>query len=576
MNIGKLNAVLGLNTKEFEQGMKGAGQSAGNLGKTLMKIGGAFGIAFGAREVIHLAKEMSNLASETATVKAAFDRLDDPLLLANLEKATLGTVSKLELMKQAVTATNFKISTDVLAKGLAFATMRARETGQEIDYLVRSFVIGMGRKSTMVLDNLGLSLIEIQKEVKKVGDFSKAVGNIIEREMVNAGEVTLSTAEKTAQLGKSWEDLKPVLGGLINNYINPYIEKLLEANDLITFMGDKHGYAAKKIVDAFEDEALAGKSQEDQLKALGTITDEYNKKLDNAIANIAIWEQWGEESSKTFQDQAQTYLEVIRILGLLEESMSKVGGGGEQLGMIESLTIQLEALKSALPKATEASEIKEISTEIYNLEQQIKELTDLTPEIEGMTKIQSKSAQVTVDGLGEVNESLHETSANWAVYVKDFSGINEQITAEMESIRDVWLGVGDAALYSIGELIGSQDDWEHFWSSIVDIAVSAARQIGEIFIAIGALMNLIAPGSGASYMILGGALMGAGALAGGISSGVQHRQSMSPAAGETIITSPVGVASAQQTMNVNVTGEISGRNIAIVNNRGSQTHAAVT
>ena len=61
MNIGRLNAVLGLNTKEFEQGMKGAMQGAGNLGKTLMKIGGAFGIAFGGREAIRAASQMSNL-----------------------------------------------------------------------------------------------------------------------------------------------------------------------------------------------------------------------------------------------------------------------------------------------------------------------------------------------------------------------------------------------------------------------------------------------------------------------------------------------------------------------------------
>ena len=576
MNVGRLNAVLGLNTKEFEQGMKGAMQGAGNLGKTLMKIGGAFGVAFGGREVLRTMSQMSNLASETETVKAAFDRLDDPNLLRNLEQATLGTVSKLELMKQAVTATNFKISTDVLAKGLAFATMRARETGQEVDYLVNSFVVGMGRKSTMVLDNLGLSLIEIQKEVKKVGDFSTAVGNIIEREMVNAGEVTLSTAEKTAQLGKSWEDLKPVLGGLINNYINPYIEKLLEANDLITFMGDKHGYAAKKIVDAFEDEALAGKSQEDQLKALGTITDEYNKKLDTAIKNIAIWEQWGEESSKTFQDQAMTYLEVIRILGILEESMSKVSGGGEQLGKIESLTIQLEALKLALPKATEASEIKEISTEIYNLEQQIKELTDLTPEIEGMTKIQSKSAQVTVDGLGEVSEALHETSEGWAVYVADMTKINAEIELAMNSIRDVFINSATDMMFSIGELMGSQGDWKQFWGSLIDIAVDAARQIGGIFMALGLAMKALSGGTlGSSYIVAGAALMGAGALAGGIASGVRGNRSMSPSAGEAKVFAPVGVASTQQ-MNVKVSGQLAGRDINISNDRGGAFQHAVT
>ena len=122
------------------------------------------------------------------------------------------TVSDLQLMQTAVKAANFKLPLDQLAKYLKFAQQRAIETGDSIDYLVESIVLGISRKSIPILDNLGLSAQMIQDEFKKTGDFAKAVGNIIDESIGQAGETILTTAERQAQLRAEIENTKVEIG----------------------------------------------------------------------------------------------------------------------------------------------------------------------------------------------------------------------------------------------------------------------------------------------------------------------------------------------------------------------------
>ena len=86
------------------------------------------------------------------------------------------------------------------------------ETGQAVDYLVKSLVVGVGRKSVLWLDNLGLSVTEINEELKKTPDFAEAVGKVIEREMKAAGTVADTTATKIQTITASWENLKVSMG----------------------------------------------------------------------------------------------------------------------------------------------------------------------------------------------------------------------------------------------------------------------------------------------------------------------------------------------------------------------------
>ena len=79
---------------------------------------------------------------------------------------------------------------------LAFAQQKAKDTGQSVDYMVDSIVTGLGRKSLMILDNLGLSAAEIRDKMKETGDMTKAVGEIIREQMSKAGEYVETATDK--------------------------------------------------------------------------------------------------------------------------------------------------------------------------------------------------------------------------------------------------------------------------------------------------------------------------------------------------------------------------------------------
>ncbi|MCL1942069.1 MAG: hypothetical protein FWF54_00730, partial [Candidatus Azobacteroides sp.] len=176
------------------------------------------------------------IGDKTEGVEQAFARLNNPNALNQLKEATKGTVSDLELMKAAVNADNFKIPLDVLARGLQFAQQRAKDTGQSVDYLVNSFVTGIGRKSVMILDNLGISAVAIKEklgnigtESATVGQMAEAVGKIIEEEMVKAGQSTDIASEKAGQLTAAWENLRNQSTKKLSNLLSPLAESARDA-----------------------------------------------------------------------------------------------------------------------------------------------------------------------------------------------------------------------------------------------------------------------------------------------------------------------------------------------------------
>lgn len=185
------------------------------------RIGTTIAATFAAERIIAFGKEAVLAAAAAEGVKVAFNKLDSaPALMDKLKEATKGTVSELNLMKTAVRAENFKISLEALPKLLEFAQRRAQQTGESVDYLVDSIITGIGRKSPLILDNLQLSVVDINEEFKKTGDYAKAVSNIAERELTKMGPVLDTTADKIARMGAMWDDFKVSAGESMINSID--------------------------------------------------------------------------------------------------------------------------------------------------------------------------------------------------------------------------------------------------------------------------------------------------------------------------------------------------------------------
>lgn len=161
------------------------------------------------KEVIAEGIEMAESADG---VKKAFDALDDGTILNYLRKATKGTVTDLDLMKATVQANDFRIPLEDLGKYLQFAQLKAQQTGQSVDYMTNSIVTGLGRKSVMILDNLGLSAAEINEQMSQTGDFMSAVAAIVDKQLAAAGDNYVSSADRAQAATVRFQNAQLELG----------------------------------------------------------------------------------------------------------------------------------------------------------------------------------------------------------------------------------------------------------------------------------------------------------------------------------------------------------------------------
>ena len=204
-------------TSELNGG-SGGGLLSGKLGG-MLQVAGGIGLTKLAGMGVGLATELGDavkqgieLARQGEGIRIAFERLGRGDILQGLREATHGTVTDLELMKAAVKFNDFKLPVEELGTMLAFAQQKAKDTGQSVDYMVDSIVTGLGRKSLMILDNLGLSAAEIRDKMKETGDMTKAVGEIIRDQMSKAGDYVETAADRALKANVSLQNKMEELG----------------------------------------------------------------------------------------------------------------------------------------------------------------------------------------------------------------------------------------------------------------------------------------------------------------------------------------------------------------------------
>lgn len=154
-----------------------------------------------------------DMAKSAEGVVTAFNKLDNSKRhLADMREATKETISDLKLMEKTVRANEMGISIQNMANLLQFAQIQAKKMKTDVDYMADSIVDGLGRKSTMILDNLGISAGQVQAEFKKTGDFTAAVLKIVNERLKENGDEALTGAEKAAQASTKWENAQLKVG----------------------------------------------------------------------------------------------------------------------------------------------------------------------------------------------------------------------------------------------------------------------------------------------------------------------------------------------------------------------------
>ncbi len=122
------------------------------------------------RSLARTGLELADLAAEAEEVSRSFDRLallsgrTADVFINELRAAARGTISDLELMKKA-NESALLAGEDIirrLPELIEIARASAAATGQSVEFLFQSIVLGIGRQSKLILDNLGI-IVQVDK-----------------------------------------------------------------------------------------------------------------------------------------------------------------------------------------------------------------------------------------------------------------------------------------------------------------------------------------------------------------------------------------------------------------------------
>jgi hypothetical protein len=316
--------------KAAKDATKGVSGEMDKLGSVVGKIGGFISAAFVVERVVAFGKELIEVRKQAEGVERAFAKIpESERVLRDLQKATRGTVSELKLMQTAVKAKNFKIPLERLGSLLQFAQIRARETGESVDFLVDSIINGVSRKSLPILDNLGLSMNEIRGEMKKTGDMGEAVFTIVNRELELAGGAADLLADKTDRNTASFEDLKRTLSvGLA-----PGASRL---SDIFGQLISRLNEMAEVIVDT--DQAIKGDSFLSQVKkdAKDLTAPEIKDKIEDLFDIIQQVAQNGGEADNKFLKDMNAAIKIY------QSQLERLTGTIDDVAIVSIATLNAE------------------------------------------------------------------------------------------------------------------------------------------------------------------------------------------------------------------------------------------
>ena len=391
-NLTDIKAKLLLDNKDFNSKLKGSENKVGDFSKVIGKIGVAIAAAFAAKAVGEFALKMSSLSVDVANVSRAFNRLEG-VNLSELRKATGGMLSDMELMKKSNMAKNLGLDVKKLGTFFEFAAIRAAETGESVDYLVNSIVTGIGRKSKMIMDNLGISAADLADEMAKVGDFATASANLIEREMGKTNTTIEDTIKGVDSIQASWSNVLDwfATSGFFS-YLNTQLIGVSKIINLVTGANEK--YSDELINQRTELNLLVGvatnvnTSEKTRLDTIKQIQIVYP----NFIGNIDAEKVSNELLTTTLEDvNAQYRIKIKQILA--EEKSAPI-----RKNILDGYNREYEVLR--LIGEAEKKREPYRSQNIAAHESEIELIKDERKELEGQLKTIDETIDKWID-LGE-------------------------------------------------------------------------------------------------------------------------------------------------------------------------------
>lgn len=496
--LANLLIKLGLDSGEFNKGIDGAKSKTNAFADGIKKLGAMMATAFSVAAIFAFGKELINLSGKVTGVSNAFKKIEgSSAILLDLRTATRNTVDDLKLMQLAIQAKNFKIPLEQLGTLLKFASDRAIETGQSVDYLTESIILGIARKSIPIMDNLGISSVELQNEFAKTGDFAKAAANIIEREMASAGDVLDTLDTKVLGISTKWENWKQKIS-TTPKFIEIVSGSIDELDDMMTVM-------------------LSDESRWKKFWAFIDLTGNYYAKYANEIRAAAA-----EQEKLIGNEGAKKQAEFNNLLGEVTVSAE------EYNKRVKAAYDAWEKNNEKVGRHLELLELLNDSFRDYERKINSFEGIDLTPKTADTSGITEGIKKFGLEA--ETEDNLEIDTAKRVEYLNNF----KLFVSDMKyAVEDFSTSVVEQFGMAIGEFAESGEFPADFGKNIIAIIGSFISQLGKMLIGLGtaseAFQKLMASGflaggipliiAGAALVLLGGAVSGyAKSMGGGSSS----------------------------------------------------------
>ena len=545
---------------------------------------GFMSLAAAGSAIKSLVDESVQLAKAGEGIRIAFEKLNNPGLLSNLKEATHGTVSELELMKAAVKFNDFKLPVDQLGTMLAFAQQKAKDTGQSIDYMVDSIVTGLGRKSLMILDNLGLSAADIKEKMAETGDMTKAVGEIIREQMEKAGEYVETAADRSAKATADLQNAMMKLGetfgpitqnsdslwnsikiGAINalNYVGNLINYLHEAGRISKIIGNMNGGG---MMERFGNNL---RNSKDPSSLYQRQLAEINRSINSAEAKFQQAEKGGMGSIQIYRERVQALKEVKKQYQELYQTITrppvpttntpavitptKGGGSGNKKGFdISSIAFDNNKAMLAAEKGTDGGPSEIWKSITQGAQESTNSVNELTKAFEDLNRAKGDANVQGIANDGKVVKgSFSDAASSVGSLGAALAGLDDPAAkiagVIAQSIANVALAFSNSQL--------KDGETGNVWYWIAAVAAGAA-----------AMVSTIATIHSATGYAQGGIVKGNSYSGDNIYGGPDAMVN----AGELVLTKAQQATLAQNLQgggNIRMTGEVTGEKIVLVANR---------
>jgi hypothetical protein len=402
------------------------------------------------KETAQALGNMAILAGKIEGVKIAFDKLPGSTKILNdMRVATRGMLTDYNLMQRALQAKNFKIPLEEFATLLDFATVRAQQTGQEVDYLVDSIVRGIGMQSVLRLDNLGISAARLRKQFEgvsirslEIADVTKGVTEVIREEMAEMGGYVKTSETSVGNLGRAWNELKNIFSTGTSGFTAAVSDFFADTLDYMTSLIK----GSKAVND--EIAKIAGTTQAQsfaQEKANKNNLDAFDKELKLADQKAAkqklqimmIKEElklntgWDREKRDALNEQilvlqnrnVQTN-EYIKVLSnLRKELVITMDEEANQILTYEDLNKELEDLNEQFETQTSRNDIAALKL----TGDKIKKVKELIAELDKLRNTEEKKTKK--------GEALDPDAA----MLEQFTIKNEIFLGQLEDFEKAWI-----------------------------------------------------------------------------------------------------------------------------------------